>query len=244
LKPMTTAGIDFPLTVTPLAESALLVRVGDGEQIDPDVVDAVTALTHAIDRNEIPGIIEVVPAYTTILVEFDAVETDGDRVEAAVRRIAAGGLSGPDREPRTVIIPVVYGGEFGPDLLEVATTLGLSPEDVVTLHSGAEYRVACMGFSPGWAYLMGMPQELTTPRRKDPRTRIPPGSVAIGGAQTGVYPSATPGGWHLLGRTPLAMFDPDRDEPFLLQPGDHVHFAPIDEARYLAIERQLDEPND
>lgn len=237
---MTEAGTDYSLTVTPLAESALLVRLGDGESIDPDVVDTVTALTGAIEAAQIAGILDLVPAYTTILIEFDPGVTDGDAIEFEIRRIATEGVSGPERTVRVVIIPVVYGDEYGPDLEEMADLVDLSPDELATKHAGAEYRVACMGFSPGWAYLMGLPPELTVPRRSVPRTKIPAGSVAVGGAQTGVYPLESPGGWHLIGRTPLAMFDPDRAEPFLLQPGDHVRFAPIDEEHYLAMKQELD----
>lgn len=236
---MSQAASSYPLTITPLAESALLVRLGGGEAIDAGVVDAVTGLTHAIDRAAIDGLVDVVPAYATILLEFDPERTEGGRVEAAIRRLASEEVAGPERSPRVVIIPAVYGGEHGPDLEEMARLVGLSPGEVWKRHAGADYRVACMGFSPGWAYLTGLPPELTVPRRSAPRTRIPAGSVAVGGAQTGVYPLESPGGWHLIGRTPLAIFDPNRSEPFLLQPGDHVRFAPIDEARYLAMKQEL-----
>jgi inhibitor of KinA len=131
-----------------------------------------------------------------------------------------------------------YGGEHGPDLESMAELVDLSAEQVTERHAGGEYRVACMGFSPGWAYLMGLPTELTVPRRQEPRTRIPAGSVAVGGAQTGVYPLESPGGWHLIGRTPLLMFDPERDEPFLLKQGDIVRFAPIDGATFDSIQRE------
>lgn len=237
---MSQDGFPFELTILPLTESAILVRMGDGEAIDPAIVDAVGALALAIDRAAISGVTDVVPAYATILVELDAERTDGATVEEVIRRLAVGNLAGPDEERRVVIIPVAYGGEYGPDLEETATTLALTSEEVVRLHTGAKYQVACLGFSPGWAYLMGLPSALTIPRRKEPRTRIPAGSVAIGGAQTGVYPSETPGGWHLLGRTPLRMFDPHRSEPSLLRTGDYVRFAPIDEERFDAIARELD----
>jgi KipI family sensor histidine kinase inhibitor len=237
---MTVEGLGETLAFAPLAESAVLVRIGDGEEVDPVVVDSVTALTHAIERAAIPGVVDLVPAYATILIEFDPAETDNELVEAAVRMIAASGVSAPEHQARVVIIPVSYGGAHGPDLEETARALGLTPDELVRLHSDADYRVACMGFSPGWAYLIGLPRELTIPRRNEPRTRIPSGSVAVGGGQTGVYPLESPGGWHLIGRTPLRMFDLGRSEPFLLQPGDHVKFAPIDAERYAAMTRALD----
>jgi inhibitor of KinA len=237
---MTETNIDYPVTVTPLAESALLVRLGDGESIDPDVVDTITALSGAIEAAQVAGILDLVPAYTTLLIEFDPAITDGDAIELAIRQIAKEGARGPERNSRVVIIPVAYGGDHGPDLEEMAGIVGLSSGELAKRHAEPDYRVACMGFSPGWAYLMGLPPELTVPRRSVPRTKVPAGSVAVGGGQTGVYPLETPGGWYLIGRTPLAMFDPDRAEPFLLQPGDHVRFAPIDEERYLAVQQELD----
>ena len=230
-----TAPFPFEITVTPLAESALLIRVGDAESVEPVVVDAVAALAGAIDRSALTGIVDVVPAYATVLIEFDPGVTDGDAIEDAVRELVSAGVPATEHEPRTLIIPVAYGGELGPDLADVAAALSLTPARVIELHAGAEYRVAFMGFSPGWAYLMGTPPELSIPRRQEPRTRVPAGSVSLGGGQTGVYPSESPGGWHLLGRTPLRMFDPVRSEPFLLQPGDRVRFAPIDESLFAAM---------
>lgn len=224
---------DFTLGFTPLAESALLVQLGD--EISPAIVDAVTALTRALDAASLPGVRDIVPAYTTILIEFDIELTDGDLIASTVRDLAASQRATSSEDARIVIIPVQYGGEFGPDLESMADLIGLSPDLVVAKHAGGDYQVACMGFSPGWAYLMGLPPELTVPRRQEPRTRIPPGSVAVGGAQTGVYPLESPGGWHLIGRTPLAMFDPERDAPFLLKQGDHVRFAPIDAAQFAAL---------
>lgn len=225
----------FALSFAPLAESALLVRVGPGEAIDPDVVAAVTALTHALDATPPPGVTDIVPAYCTIVIDFDPAETDGDAVSAAVQAVAAGGVGDAAGQERTVIIPVAYGGEHGPDLTEMAALVGLPSDEVVRRHAGGDYRVACLGFSPGWAYLLGLPPELAVPRRSEPRTRIPVGSVAVGGAQTGVYPLESPGGWRLIGRTPLAMFDPERDEPFLLRQGDKVRFAPIDAGRFAEL---------
>lgn len=224
---------EFALTFTPLAESALLVQLGD--EISPAIVDAVTALTRALDAASLPGVRDIVPAYTTILIEFDVELTDGDSIASTVRELAASERVGSTDDARIVIIPVQYGGEFGPDLETMADLVGLDPELVVATHAGGDYQVACMGFSPGWAYLMGLPPALTVPRRQEPRTRIPPGSVAVGGAQTGVYPLESPGGWHLIGRTPLTMFEPERDEPFLLRQGDHVRFAPIDAAQFAAL---------
>ena len=138
--------------------------------------------------------------------------------------------------PREVTIPVCYGDSYGPDLDDLARQHGLTPEDVVTRHSGATYDVYMLGFAPGFAYLGGLPPDIATPRRAEPRTAVPPGSVGIGGNQTGIYPLLLPGGWHLIGKTPLQMFDARREPATLLAVGDRVRFAPItaDEFRRLA----------
>ena len=217
-------------TIRPLAESGVLVELGDA--IDPTLTARVMALTAAIDAAALPGVVDVVPSYATILLAFDPTVTDTDAVAAAVRRLAVGaGATEPAPAP-TVTVPVAYGGEHGPDLPGVAAHTGLEPAEVVARHAAASYRVACMGFAPGFAYLVGLPPELATPRRATPRTRVPAGSVGIGGAQTGIYPSETPGGWHLIGRTPVRLFDLERPEPFFLRPGDHVRFRPISAEEY------------
>jgi KipI family sensor histidine kinase inhibitor len=128
--------------------------------------------------------------------------------------------------PREIVIPVVYGGADGPDLAEVARHAGMTADEVVAAHSGAAYDVFFLGFQPGFAYLGGLPPALATPRRDTPRVRVPAGSVGIGGAQTGIYPAASPGGWNLIGRTAVTLFDPHADAPALLAPGDRVRFVP------------------
>lgn len=167
---------------------------------------------------------DVVPGMNNLTVVYDPLADDGDAVLAA---LAAGWeeAAGTDAPTRRVDIPVHYGGGDGPDLELVARHCGLHPDDVVQLHSQARYTVFFVGFQPGFAYLGGLPEALATPRLATPRPSVPAGSVAIGGAQTGVYPQQSPGGWNLIGRTALALFDPARDEPSLLQPGDSVRFV-------------------
>jgi KipI family sensor histidine kinase inhibitor len=223
-----------PPTIRPLAESGLLVELGD--TIEPATTAQVMALTGALDAAALPGVLDVVPSYTTVLVAFDPEVADWETLAAGVRRLCADLGEATTVPARGVEIPVAYGGELGPDLANVAAHTGLAPEEVVARHAAAEYVVACMGFAPGFAFLAGLPPALATPRLAQPRTRVPAGSVGIGGAQTGVYPMATPGGWRLIGRTPLRLFDLARAEPFLLRPGDRVRFAPIDAAAF----RELD----
>jgi inhibitor of KinA len=182
----------------------------------------------------LPGIVDLVPAYATLALHFDPLAwtdaEDGDALQAiaaAVRMLLDMPPEMPPRSATRVEISVCYGGAEGPDLDALASRAGFDSGDVVALHAAGDYRVAMIGFAPGFPYLLGLDPALATPRRATPRTRVPAGSVAIGGAQTGIYPSELPGGWHLIGRTPLRLFDPRRDPPSLLMPGDRVRFVPI-----------------
>jgi KipI family sensor histidine kinase inhibitor len=176
------------------------------------------------------GVTNVHPAYASILIDFDPLRIGRFEMERAAAELFAQAAAAPWPEPRTVEIPVAYGGEYGPDLEAVAALTGHTPDEVAAIHSGAEYLVYFLGFSPGFPYLGGMPESIAAPRLETPRRRVPAGSVAIGGRQTGVYPMASPGGWRIIGRTPLRLFEPDADPPVLLQMGDHVRFVPIENA--------------
>lgn len=231
---MTRADHHANLDILPLAESALLLLLGD--RIAPETNLRALGLAAAIEQAHLPGVIDVVPSYVTVLIGFDVEQTDGDTVAAAIRAIAATIGDAPDLPSRERAIPVHYGGRFGPDLDDVAAHTGLTPEEIIALHAATEYRVACMGFCPGFAYLIGLPDALATPRRSSPRTRVPRGSVAIGGAQTGVYALDTPGGWNIIGHTDTRMFDPEREDPFFLNPGDRVRFVPAPEVQPTATQ--------
>jgi len=175
-----------------------------------------------------PGVTNVHPAYASILIDFDPRQIRHAAVERRAADLYAQAVAAPLPQPRTIQIPVAYGGENGPDLEALAALTGHTPGEVVALHSAAEYLVYFLGFSPGFPYLGGMPESIAAPRLETPRQRVPAGSVAIGGSQTGVYPVASPGGWRIIGRTPLRLFTPDADPPVLLQMGDHVKFVPVD----------------
>jgi KipI family sensor histidine kinase inhibitor len=224
--------VDF--AIEPLAEDVLLLRFGDG--IDIDVNARVHAAARALRAAHLAGIIDIAPAYATLLVRFDPfAHSDRDEFRAALSEAIRAGnceASTPSVATPEMVIPVCYGGVHGPDLEAVAEHARLAPEEVVSRHAVAEYTVAMLGFAPGFPYLLGLDAALHAPRRADPRTRVPAGSVAIGGAQTGIYPRELPGGWNLIGRTPLALFDPTRDPPCLLAPGDHVRFRAIDAAEF------------
>jgi len=177
------------------------------------------------DRKAYPGVREVIPGMNNLTVLLtDAQSSALDAIERLQNWWEESEAIEP--ESRLVEIPVIYGGGQGPDLDNVARHTGMTPRQVVECHSGIDYTVYFLGFQPGFPYLGGMSEKLATPRHGEPRLSVPAGSVGIGGSQTGIYPLATPGGWQLIGQTPLAMFDPKRSSPTLLLPGDHVRFVP------------------
>lgn len=201
----------------PASDRSLLIVVE--RAISPEVQSRIWQLAAAIKA---PGIENVHPGYGTLLVSFDPRRIRHAEVEA----LASTALAAPIPAGALREIPVHYGGEYGPDLQDVAAHTGLAPEQVIALHSGAEYLVYFLGFSPGFPYLGGMPEALATPRLASPRTRVPAGSVGIAGTQTGIYPQETPGGWRIIGRTAAVLFDVRRDPPNMLSMGDRVRFVP------------------
>ncbi len=218
------------VTIRAASDRSILVSLGD--EITAEAHGRVLRLTRSLLGAR--PILNLHPAYASVLVDFDPRLHTFAEIEDIVRtRWSEVQEEGAEAAtPRTVTIPVVYGGEFGPDLADVARHTGLSAERVVEAHSSAEYLVYFLGFSPGFPYLGGLPPGLATPRLPAPRTRVPAGSVAIGGNQTGVYPVESPGGWRIIGRTPLRLFDVSASPPALLSMGDRVRFAPVTEARF------------
>jgi KipI family sensor histidine kinase inhibitor len=207
------------------SDQSLMVYVG--EEIDLPTHHRVLKLLRLLEADPLPFVRNLHPAYCSILIVFDPIHQDHATLESVLTQYAARLDSISLPEPRTVEIPVRYGGEDGPDLAELASLRGLTPQRVVELHSSASYIVYFVGFVPGFAYLGGLPPELATPRLESPRKRVPRGSVAIGGSHTGVYPFETPGGWRLIGRTSLEIFDPDLAELSRLRIGDLVRFTPV-----------------
>ncbi len=210
------------MTLRPASDRSLLVSFGD--EISLSAHRQVSVLTHALEG--IRGILNLHPAYASVLVDFDPRLRTHREMEDFVRgRFAAAARVEPP-PPRTVEIPVRYGGEFGPDLADVALHTGLSAERVVELHAAAEYLVYFVGFATCFPYLGGLAAELATPRLPAPRRHVPAGSVAIAGTQAGIYPISSPGGWRLIGRTPLRLFDPEASPPPVLRMGDRIRFVP------------------
>ncbi len=224
----------FPL-FQPLGDRGLLVTLG--ETIDEAGFHAVRKAQFADTHPPLEGVTETIPGYTTLLLLYDPKAVSyTDLAAAAKERLSiAGNLQLPP--PKTVTIPVAYGGDFGPDIDFVARHNGLTPDEVVRLHAAGRYPVYMLGFTPGFPYLGGLTKRLWTPRLKTPRTRVPAGSVGIANNQTGIYSVDSPGGWQLIGRTPLKIFDPDRKDPFLIHPGNMVAFNAITPEEYRRIEK-------
>lgn len=218
------------IRLLPCGDAALTVELGD--RIDPALNAAVLALDAAIAADPPAGLVETVPTYRSLLLAFGPDGYDLEAVAAHVRPLAAGLAGAPTPRARLWRVPSWFGGDAALDLADAAAALDMAPEALLERFCAAEYRVYMLGFMPGYAYLGGLPAELTLPRRKDPRLEVPAGSVMFAGIQAGIVPGPMPAGWHVIGRTPLAAFDRGREPPFLFQPGDRVRFAPIDAAEF------------
>ena len=215
------------------SDQSLLVRFA--ERASDESWRRVWDLVESLERARPDGILHWQPASASVLVRFDPLRTEAALVESRLRTLLREVPVDSPRVQRTVEVPVVYGGEHGPDLADVAAHCGLSVEEVVARHSAGTYRVDFFGFAAGFAYLSGLPSHLATPRLTAPRVRVPPGSVAIGGAQTGIYPAATPGGWRLIGRSPRRPARFASEAWTLFQPGDKVRFVPIAAAEFARL---------
>lgn len=217
------------------------VCVEFGNEISPEINDRIRAFKIALEKSEIEGIVETVPTYRSLLVvyqpeviRFQELTEKFDKVFDAMSEIQI-------PPPMVIEIPVLYGGEMGPDIENVATHNGKTVDEVINIHTSKEYRIYMLGFIAGFPYLGGMSKEIATPRLKSPRVRIEGGSVGIAGEQTGIYPVASPGGWQLIGRTPLKMYDAERENPVLLEAGQYIKFRSITAVEYTEIEKQVAE---
>ena len=216
-----------------LGDRCLMVEFG--QRVDPRINEAVHAFADLLIDQPIAGVTDVVPAFTTVAVHYRPEEIDPDgsadpphrRLHHHLAALLAQGIEGAARQTRLVEIPVCYGGDLGPDLDEVASTCAMTAQEVIARHAASPHVVYMLGFAPGFPYMGGLDPRLAMPRRSTPRVRIPRGSVAIAREQSAVYTFETPGGWNLIGCTPLALFTPQADPPTLLRPGDRIRFVPI-----------------
>lgn len=225
-------------------EQARFLPMGDGaivmefaNEISKEVNARIRQTTKAIEKT-IEGVIEVLPTYRSITIFYRPDQITYDELVTKLQTIKEGNEEG-DSLSRRIEIPTVYGGEYGPDLAYVAQHASLSEEEVIRIHTGTDYLVYMLGFSPGFTYLGGLDERIATPRLESPRVKIPAGSVGIAGSQTGMYPSESPGGWQLIGRTPLKLYDPKKEPPVFIQAGDYIRYVAITESEYAEIEEQV-----
>lgn len=222
--------------ISPVGDTAILISFGD--VISPTINYKIRRMIEMIEDMKDPAIQEIIPAYTSLLIQYDALESSYKELKARLEPLVSIPVEISEEDCVTVIeIPTLYGGEYGPDLPVVAAHNHMSEDEVVSIHSGRDYLVYMLGFIPGFAYLGGMDSRIATPRLQTPRQSIPAGSVGIAGEQTGIYPSQSPGGWQIIGRTPITMYDLQREVPSLLSAGQYVRYVPIDEASFLGIKK-------
>ena len=221
-------------TISPVGDRA--ISIDFGQVIDPKINRHIRQTIERIKELQLEGIIELVPTYCALLVEYDAMLYSYSEICNIIEPTLEEGMTNTTNELVTVVeVPTVYGGEFGPDLSFVASHNHLSEDEVISIHSGTDYLVYMLGFIPGFTYLGGMDSRIATPRLSSPRTLIPAGSVGIAGEQTGTYPSDSPGGWQIIGRTPVTMYDMSKAQAALLNAGDYVRYVPIDESEFHRI---------
>ena len=235
-------------TLRPLGDHAVVIQLGSS--IQQETHELVKTVTNLLEIQTPDWLVELIPAFTTVTVYYDPIKIIESQkafqntlpytvVCSEIEHTLSQMTLGEHTESRIVDIPVCYGGEFGPDLDEVANYHQVSPEEIIHKHTNGDYLVYMIGFAPGFPYIGGMSPEIATPRRESPRLKIPAGTVGIAGEQTGVYPIETPGGWQLIGRTPLKLFTPDSDDsPSLLKAGDRIRFSPISLEEYKALEEE------
>ena len=214
-------------------DKGLLVEYGD--KIDPEINAKVRAISLSIEKADIDGVEEVIPTYRSILITYNPTKISFKDLKENIKNMEKNLSKVELPAPRTIEIPVVYGGEYGPDIEFVAKHNGLTVEEVIDIHSKGKYLIYMIGFTPGFPFLGGLSEKLFTPRLETPRVKVPAGSVGIANNQTGIYPIDSPGGWRLIGRTPIKLYDPSKDPPVILNPGDFIRFVPIDEEEYKKI---------
>lgn len=219
-------------------DSSLLVEFG--KEIDPEINRKIVATVQLMKEQHIEGVVDVIPAFASLLINYDPRVIGFEDFKERIRNLLKVDAKAGARSRRIYEIPVCYGGEYGPDLASIAENAGLSEEEVIRIHSSRDYLIYMLGFLPGFCYLGGLDERIFTPRLANPRLKIDAGSVGIGGSQTGIYPLDSPGGWQLMGKTPVKTYDPDREIPILVEAGDYIRFIPIDETEYKRIKKLAD----
>jgi inhibitor of KinA len=219
-------------------DSSLLVEFG--KKISPETNQKITAVVQMIKEQHIEGVVDLIPAFCSLLINYDPRVVTYEEIKKRIQNLVRLEVKTGEVRKRIFEIPVCYGGEYGPDLGNIAEHAGLSEKEVIEIHSSRDYLIYMLGFLPGFTYLGGLDERIHTPRLANPRIKINAGSVGIGGSQTGIYPLDSPGGWQLMGMTPVKTYDPDRETPILVEAGDYIRFVPIDEQEYKRIKEMVD----
>jgi len=232
--------MDYPRILI-AGDTAIVVEYED--KIDPAVNAQVKAFYEMVKKSDIPGIVDIIPTYRTVLIQYDPLVIRYAQMNEAIQKLLAQASEVQTTSKRIYQIPVCYGGFFGPDLKDVAAYAGITEAEVVSIHAGTPYLIYMLGFQPGFAYLGGMDERIAMPRLSQPRTKILAGSVGIAGSQTGIYPLDSPAGWRLIGCSPVRPYNPNRSKPILYEAGDYIEFVPIDEGEYDRIKNDIEAGN-
>lgn len=218
-------------------DSALLIEFE--QKIAPEINAQITAFVHLLKEQHIEGVTDLIPAFASLLINYDPRVIGYKDLKARIEELLKIEVSEEASEARVFEIPVCYGGEYGPDIANIAENAGLSEQEVIDIHCSKDYLIYMLGFLPGFVYLGGLDERIHTPRLANPRISIPAGSVGIAASQTGIYPLNSPGGWQLLGMTPVKTYDPERETPILVEAGDYIRFVPVTEEEFLKIKKQV-----
>ena len=219
-------------------DSSLLVEFG--KEISPDINRKIAATVQLMKEQHIEGVVDIIQAFCSLLINYDPRVISYEEMKQRMQDLIKVDAKAEAGRKRVFEIPVCYGGEYGPDIANIAKNAGLSEKEVIEIHSSRDYLIYMLGFLPGFTYLGGLDERIHTPRLATPRIKINAGSVGIGGSQTGIYPLDSPGGWQLMGMTPVKTYDPEREIPILVEAGDYIRFVPITEAEYLEIKAQVE----
>ena len=220
-------------------DSALLIEFE--QKIVPEINAQITAFVHLLKEQHIEGVTDLIPAFASLLINYDPRVIGYKDLKARIEELLKIEVSEEAGDARVFEIPVCYGGEYGPDIANIAENAGISEQEVIDIHCSKDYLIYMLGFLPGFVYLGGLDERIHTPRLANPRISIPAGSVGIAASQTGIYPLNSPGGWQLLGMTPVKTYDPERETPILVEAGDYIRFVPVTEEEFLKIKKQVDD---
>ena len=227
-------------------KKAKILTVGDssvliefGKEISPAINARIATMVKLLKVQQIEGIIDMIPSFCALLINYDSRVISYSKLKKRLENVLKLDAESESVATRVFEIPVCYGGKYGPDMTNLEEHSGLSEKEIIQIHSGSDYLIYMLGFLPGFPYLGGLDERIHIPRLASPRIKIPAGSVGIGGAQTGIYPLDSPGGWQLLGQTPVKTYDPERETPILFEAGDYIRFVPVSEKEFLEIEKQV-----